>query len=70
MRHCLASDASGAQRDAPESIRVRVRYAGAAPAQPGDPVAQSTPPPLDSSGAIPRTLVWEDKELGARVWVR
>ena len=65
-----ASDASGAQGDAPESIRVRARYAGAAPAQPRDPGSQSTPPPLDPSGAILRTLLWEVMELGARVWVR
>ena len=46
------------------SFRVKVRFAGTGR---GDPTAGVG---VDTSGAIHRTLVWEDKELGARVWVR
>ena len=62
---------SGSEQGATESFRVRVRYAGEAlqhmrqsdSRDGGEPV-------LDPTGAVQRSLFWEDRDLGARVWTR
>lgn len=62
QREADGNDEDGADA-APLGCRVRVRFAGSGNTQRGETA-------VDPGGALQRTLFWEDKELGARVWTR